>query len=96
MNSASSAVEKGVMDTRKRNARCSQERLRSRARQMVELGLLAEPENSQRHKAHHVHQQPRRQCDQGAPQIVLAVNGFAAARADPAPAASWPQQRCRR
>ena len=44
--------------------------------QMVELGLLTDPENPQRQKAHHVHDEPRRKGGQAVPQIVLVVYGF--------------------
>src|SRR5438105_11710922 len=47
-----------------------------RAGEIVELGLLAYPENAQRQKAHHVHEQTRREQNQGVAQITLVVYGF--------------------
>ena len=43
---------------------------------MIQLRLLTEPKNPQRHEAHHVHDQPRGERCQAMPQIVLIVHGF--------------------
>src|SRR5664279_509106 len=46
------------------------------APQVIELGLLAYPENAQDHEAHHVHQQAGREAEKGVPEIMFAVDRF--------------------
>jgi len=75
MNSASSAVEKGVIETTKEGD-VNPRQAAVGACEVVELGLLADPENSQGQETHHVYQQPRRQGHQSVPQFVLTVNCF--------------------
>jgi len=48
---------------------------------MVELRLLANPENSQRQEAHKVGQQSRQKNPKRAPEIVFAVNGSGGGKA---------------
>ena len=52
-----------------------------RALQIIQLRLLADPENAEREKTHQVHQQPRRNRNQAMPKIALAMDGFNRGRA---------------
>jgi len=46
------------------------------AGEVVELGLLADPENAVGHDAHEEDDEARGERDQGVPEIVLGVDGF--------------------
>src|SRR6266699_6545881 len=44
------------------------------SREMVELRLLADPENTERQKTHDISEQARRKLDQSVPQNLLGLN----------------------
>jgi hypothetical protein len=44
------------------------------SREMVELRLLADPENAERQKTHEISDEARRKLDQSVPQGTLGVN----------------------
>ena len=46
------------------------------AGEVVELGLLADPENAVGHDAHQENDEARGERDEGVPEIVLGVDGF--------------------
>src|SRR5579872_2726279 len=46
------------------------------AGKLVELRLLAHPENAIGHDAHQIHDEPRRERHQRVPQVVLGMNRF--------------------
>jgi len=46
------------------------------AREVVELGLLSDPEDAVGHDAHEEDEQARGQCEKNAPEIVLRVDSI--------------------
>jgi hypothetical protein len=52
------------------------------AGELVELGLLAHPEDAIEHDAHQKYDETRREHDEGMPEVVLGMNGFAGGDAE--------------
>ena len=52
------------------------------ASEVVELGLLADPEDAVGHDAHQEYDKARGEGDQGVPEIVLGMDGFGSGNAE--------------
>ena len=76
MNSASSEVENGVSVMAAEEGDVNPGEVAVGAGEVVELGLLADPEDAVGHDAHQKDEQAGREYEQGMPEIALGVNGF--------------------
>jgi hypothetical protein len=74
MNSASNVVERHDGDTRQK-ANVQPRQIAVGARQLIELRLLPDPENSESEKAHRVHDESRHERGEPGEQLPLAVHG---------------------
>ena len=74
-----------------------QARLRSERGEVVELGLLADPEDAVGHDAHEEDDEARREDDERAAEIVLGVDGLGGGgRGGRGRGESWQRRKCRR
>ena len=76
MNSASSDVVNGVSVMAQRKAMWIPVRFAVGAGEVVELGLLAEPEDSVGHDAHQEDDEARREREEDVAEVVFGVDGF--------------------
>jgi len=77
MNSARSCVENGEKGDAGKKGEMNPGKVAVGAREVVELRLLAVPENAEGEEAHEVHDQPRRESDERGGEPVLGMDGFA-------------------
>jgi len=74
MNSASKAVENGGQRDGAEKGNVNPGEIAVGAGELIELRLLADPEDANGHYAHQKEKQPGRECDQHVPQIALGVH----------------------
>src|ERR1700693_3108977 len=74
MNSARSCVREGHDRDRRQKPDSQPCKIAVRALQLIQLRLLRDPENSERQKAHRVHDEARQEPEQRMPELAFGVN----------------------